>query len=302
MKHRKKEGIDNDSLHANLGSKEKKEEDDDSLYASLGCMFEGNRATTLKHYEWTHKHQNTNSKRPPIHVALRVVDEEPGALQSGHYLWPASKALCDFLASSVATLPSDQQPKTIIELGAGCALVSLAALQIFQESLQYLVISDHDTTTLERARDSHETTLEELYERAASEEEKMDIINETSSIPVEFEALEWGREDDLKHLREATREHNIDPTEFDMILGSDLIYSWDVVEPLFQSVSQLMSDRTCFFLSQSFGYDNETEREIDRLCNKLQLERISEVDKLSSEEEEGKVRIQSFRRKIPESK
>jgi hypothetical protein len=163
--------------------------------------------------------------------------------------------------------------------------------QLFQESLQCLVITDHDPGTLERARDSHETTLEELYERATSEEEKMDIINETSSIPADFEALEWGH--DLTHLKEVVMEH-IDPTTFDMILGSDLIYCWDVVEPLFLSASQLMSDDATFFLSQSFVYDEETEDKIDKMCNKLHLERVIVVDKLSSSEG---TRIQTFRRK-----
>jgi hypothetical protein len=46
----------------------------------------------------------------------------------------------------------------------------------------------------------------------------MDIINETSSILVDFEALEWGQ--DLKHLKEVVMEH-INPMTLDMILGSD---------------------------------------------------------------------------------
>jgi hypothetical protein len=72
---------------------------------------------------------------------------------------------------------------------------------------------------------------------------------------------------------------------------SDLIYDKDVVEPLLGSVSLLMDKRGTFLLSQSFVYDDATERDIDRLCSTLGLQRTVIQDDLSSD---GGVKLQEF--------
>jgi predicted nicotinamide N-methyase len=277
-------------------SKTREEEEDDAVYADVGIMFEGAHATTLKHFEFKGPQQQTSK---PIHVALKVVDDEPGAVQSGHYLWPASPALCEYLvqqkdSTSAKTIFSKLQPKSILELGAGCALVSLTALQLFEPSLRSVVITDHDPGTLERARDNYETTLEELYERAETEEEQMRIINELNNIPMTFESLEWGKES--KQLVKALSNHMKSPPTFDLILGSDLIYCVEVVEPLFVTAAQFLCDenpKATFLLSQSFAYDDASEEEMDRLCDKLQLTRTILQDEL---DQKG-ARIQEFKRK-----
>lgn len=266
---------------------DKGDEGEDLQYESLGCLLEANLPTTLKHYEWKHGRRN-------IHVAVRVVDDDPGAIQSGHYLWPAAPALCKYLASN-ATVVS--KPSSIIELGAGCGLVSLTALQLFHDSLQCLVTTDKDPSTLERARENYQITLQELYQREETEDEQLQSIQKLSSLPIEFELLEWGRRG-LDHWKEAIMEHKNAPLEFTMVLGSDIIDCVEVVSPLFQTATQLMSVSATFFLSQSFLYDEETEIEIDNQCQKLGLERVILIDTLPTHG----VRIQLFRRKDPENK
>jgi len=75
-------------------------------------------------------------------------------------------------------------------LGAGCALLSLTALQLWHDSLQCVVVTDHDPGALERAKDNRETTLEDLLESTETEEEQLDCINGLASIPILFETLE----------------------------------------------------------------------------------------------------------------
>jgi hypothetical protein len=64
---------------------------------------------------------------------------------------------------------------------------------------------------------------------------------------------------------------------FSLILGSDVIYSWTVVEPLFATVNAFLQSKqqqkidtaeckACFLMSQSFGYDEQTEQAIDSAC------------------------------------
>jgi predicted nicotinamide N-methyase len=263
------------------------EEENDAMYADLGFMFEGSHASTLKHF--TYERTKGPGKNKPIRIALKVVDDEPGGVQSGHYLWPASPALCEYMIQ----VESKLRPKGIIELGAGCALVSLVALQLYQEHVQQLVITDHDPGTLERARDNHEETLEELYERAETEEEQFQVINQLGSIPVAFESLEWGQAKGVKQIQNLVVDNNLVPPLFDLVLGSDLIYCTNVVDPLLTTASMFMNKGgpARFLLSQSFVYDQATERAIDEVCAKLKLERIVHQDKLS---EKG-ARIQEFR-------
>jgi len=360
-------------------TQESSERDSEDCYADVGFMFDGLQKSTLKRFLWgptsscatdtssckTTENDTTNKEAktttttsttraaastkktiPVVRVALHVVDDEPGALQSGHYLWPAAPALAEYLmqvapllqtqpaslSSSSLQLPGFSNPRNVLELGAGSALVSLTSLQLFQESLQCLVITDHDPGTLERARDNYETTLEDLLEAAETEEDQMDCINGVASIPVLFESLEWsntnkdddGDGDDDEKMKELSRiavEHNshallqddddnddgegfseesadgstsrekkstasrkssfsVDHTLydaerniFDLILGSDLIYSCDVVEPLFRSVSKFMTSKGSFLLSQSLALDETTESKLETICSVLNLER-----------------------------
>ena len=339
------------------------ERDNADCYADVGFMFEGLQASTLKRFSWgrtpteinnpqstarnksfTADEENLDAKKashsaaPEVRVALHVVDDEPGALQSGHYLWPAAPALAKYLIQLVSS-PTQQQhtssvlsllqnPRNVLELGAGSALLSLTALQLMHESLQCLVVTDHDPGTLERARDNYETTLEDLLEATHTEDEQMDCINGLASIPVMFEPLEWGDEDTAERVAQAAAEHNSHPlwvddddeddadadsgddkgkaastttivfpslnenqrqeqqqqplnpshnserNMFDLILGSDLLYSRDVVRPLFDSVSHLMAPEGSFLLSQSLlPLDNDTEECIQRMCETLYLQR-----------------------------
>lgn len=310
-----------DSSFSNLSITQEtsSERDSDDCYADVGFMFEGCQPSTLKRFQWVRptngeeKEDGTASVKPEVRIALHVVDEEPGALQSGHYLWPAAPMMAQFLVD-LSHVSQWEKPKNIMELGAGCALVSLTALQIMHESLHCIVITDHDPGTLERARDNYETTLEDLLESTESDEEQLDCINGISSIPVLFESLAWGNNEDVaQRVASAAAEHsypllsliesvvslpvnpnyNMDRNIFDLMLGSDLIYCREVVEPLLQTVSYLMSTDGSFLLSQSSRFDDEIEQSIDEACQALNLERTILWDTLR-EGEGGGARIQQF--------
>jgi len=187
-------------------------------------------------------------------------------------------------------------PRNCLELGAGCALLSLTALQLWHDSLQCVVVTDHDPGALERAKDNRETTLEDLLESTETEEEQLDCINGLASIPILFETLEWGSEDtaqciaraaaehtsplslqnhDQEHEKKGNPNHDTERNFFDLLLGSDLIYCHDVVEPLFRTVSFFMSPGGSFLLSQSItsSYNDEIDDAIDKICQKLNLQR-----------------------------
>lgn len=246
----------------------------------VGFMFEGAEASTLKHLEWTN-----DETRRSVYLAISSIDDTPGAVQSGHYLWPGAPALAKHLVENETTA----RPVSIVELGAGCALASLVALQLFADSLNCVVVTDHDPGTLERAHENRDSTLERLQEKRCDY-----FVEKVMSIPFLDESLTWGDESDAKKLLDVlqTTTKTADAL-FDWVLGSDLIYCKQVVAPLLRAASFLMKrgDGCQFLLSQSFPYDDETEDEINATTQKNGLQRTILLDTL---DQDGGVRIQKF--------
>ena len=213
-------------------------DDDEDYFADVGFMFESQQPVRLEQYHWDLPLSTTNvsddaPQTTTIQIALHVADDHPGAVQSGHYLWPAARLLSDYLIQQYRTNDVNEAGEntvdrlqlhnnnnnnnnnitTVMELGAGCAMVSLVALQLYKETLQCLCITDHDPSTLVRARDNYETTVQELLlvrarDKCRGDQEDVDnnndmndecedeqlneIINTITNIPVLFESLEWG--------------------------------------------------------------------------------------------------------------
>jgi predicted nicotinamide N-methyase len=307
--------------------------EDEDYFADVGFLFEANTPVRLERFTWTipsashgtataitttpvddddddddkeeeeqqrqrRDHsgvETTTSIFHKITVALHVADENPGALQSGHYLWPAAMDLAEYIVNhpNLSTFPlktstttTEEDPMmmmmqrmvptpnvtSVLELGAGCALVSMTALQLWRKTLRLVIVTDHDPSVLARARDNLETTLQTIFdENENDDDERLNaIINSVASIPVLFESLEWGDAQAMERVQREWQQHEVDLDRVDLILGSDLIYDPNVVEPLFQTAVQLGKR---FVLSQSFRYDSNTEQEIDRMCHKLKLQR-----------------------------
>lgn len=268
---------------------------------------------------------NTNSISNPSAVCavVRCIDDHPGVVASGHYVWPSSLFLCDYLiwnrysqrcchyfevlgegsthraphmdenesktlAHSVTRDHSWGMPiRSVLELGSGSGILSIVASQIFRDTLDVVVVTDHDPTTLERARENHASTFEVLHGIGAQQ-----------TIRTEFLQLEWGSQlewEQVVHclgsfrLEESREDKQRSSTtsgqpSFDLVLGSDLIDRVEVVEPLFSTINSALGRMTdtnnhygtangAFLLAQSFAYDAETETEINRVCNRFQLVR-----------------------------
>lgn len=232
--------------------------DDDSYYAEFGFLFESHQPVRVETYQWEN-----------LQVRLTVPDDDiPGCIQSGLYVWPAARELATYIVRSLA----DTSVLSVVELGAGCGLVSLTAWQVWKHSLQCLVVTDHDANTLARARDNLESTMQCLINQAQDNDELLNVvINSLASIPVAFDSLEWGESVDsilLNHIQEHSQF-----SQAHMILGSDLIHDQCVIQPLLQTVQKLMARTGSFYLAQSIALTPEAEEEMSRVCSELMLAR-----------------------------
>jgi len=291
---------------ANISSGHVKDVDDSSddesasCFTDIGFMFDNAQSTKQTHLIFTPSCPcilETNSSLS-VQVELECIDDNPGAVQSGHYLWPASSSLSQYIVDIYSTLHevschfNDSQIimparsiQSMVELGAGCGLVSIVALQVFQE-VKCSIMTDHDPGTLQRAKDNYIATRDSIG-----------IENEKGKKEPENESDEqFG--DTLSFNKDGTNhnEFTITNNGFDLVLGSDLIYCRDVVYPLLLTASCLMgsnNSNTMFILSQSFPYDDDTEKEIDDVCAQLGLSRNILTCKLDV----GGVRIQIISQK-----
>ena len=253
-------------LKVDTNNNEHNDDDSDDYFADVGFMFESQQPVRFEKCRWDvpttskihsdedittdsndcgndHSDDKTNcSTRPQttttsttsttvVQIALHVADDYPGAVQSGHYLWPAATMLSEYLINHQHHQVVNDHPQrfynTVIELGAGCAMVSFVALQLWKETLQCICITDHDPSTLVRARDNYETTMQQLFNndnclktnddddenavRGATcddddndndncDEHLNDIINTITNIPVLFESLKWGDKNAVEKL------------------------------------------------------------------------------------------------------
>jgi len=307
----------------------------DACLAEIGFMFDAEQETkskvlrflpnTSKDDEISQQilpaYENDGFMTEAVTVMVDCVDDDPGAVQSGHYLWPGAPALAQFLvdifSSTQKSSLSEQlhedlfshffqssQTETersklnIIELGAGCGLAGLTTLQLptFRNRIASLVFTDHDPGTLKRAEGNYHNTLRLKHDQSNDlDQSELDLVQ------IFFEELTWGDKDNLKNLYKEMKERNeFEISSFDIVLGSDLIYCEEVVKPLLESISWLLkgsgsndSSKSVMIMTQSFSYDIETENAIDNACHELSLNRFIVSCDLTS----GGTRIQVFSEK-----
>ena len=137
-------------------------------------------------------------------------------------------------------------PGRILELGAGCGMSGLVAGQIWGEA--ELVFTDYDFGVLKRCERNRDETLKKASQPALA--------------GATFVNLGWGDTDACAALG-----------KFDLVLGSDVIYSAAIVTKLLQTVSDLITEGGAFIMTQSFVYDVETEDAIEKETAALKIDK-----------------------------
>lgn len=251
---------------------------EEEIFSCAGYLFDSYQASQKATFSFSPSLGKIAAAQPHksnICVTLECIDDIPGALQSGHYIWPASPALAQYIVDTYYTSDLDKEEasiKRIIELGAGCGLVSLCAYQVFTDST-LLVVTDHDPGTLKRAKSNFESMNTNENNRVTRLLfEDLSWCDSTTYLQNFLNRIQKDSNDWLE-----TDTSNDDADKFDLILGSDLIYCQDIVRPLLTTVSFLLrksNKGSKMILSQSFNYSEITEEEIDCACEELNLRRL----------------------------
>lgn len=126
----------------------------------------------------------------------------------------------------------------VLELGSGTGVLSVA-LAPFAQSI---TASDHDPAALQLIQRNVQ-----LNQQFTTPQAHIDVV-----------PLEWGVDSGIAE-------------RFGLVVGSDLIYTETVVQPLFHTVHELMEENGIFVLGASFNIGEAAEREIEQQCEKYKL-------------------------------
>lgn len=193
---------------------------DESDLGAIGFMFDASHEKVVFDVNLNNGYQ----------ISLKTIGDTPGHKQSGQYLWPAAEIASNHFIANWPTLKSER----VLELGAGCGLAGLLISQL--PDVKEVVFTDYDYGTLTLIEESIQ--LNQVHN------------GDGNSIHQIVDFLEWGnfQFDPAKRTCEIPWMNE----KFKLIVGTDLIYSKDVVEPLFQTASYFLEQNGKFVLTSSF--------------------------------------------------
>lgn len=154
-------------------------------------------------------------EEPINEIKFKCIGDDPGHVQSGQYIWPAAKEAVNYLIKHWNNL----QSSNIIELGSGCGLLGIAISRL--STVQRITLTDYDAGCLDLINENI-------------------ILNSPHSCAFNVNMLKWGETCNNSY------------ETYPLIIGSDLLYSEDIVNPLFFTLNQLMGNDSVFVLISSF--------------------------------------------------
>lgn len=137
----------------------------------------------------------------------------------------------------------------IIELGSGCGLCGIVTSQM--KGVEYALMTDYDPGALEIINSN--ITMNKSHEE----------------MKYQVELLEWGTAIPYCITKELSNvEYKCENVYSMLILGTDLLYSVDIVEPLVQTVNKFLllakENKGMFILVSSFDIGENIEEQFNK--------------------------------------
>ena len=205
---------DNDNDNDNDNSND---DNDDNALGAIGFMFDAIHEKIKKEIVFDND----------ITIVLNTIGDDPGHVQSGQYVWPASIASGQYYISINDTIQQQCNSKEgcVLELGAGCGLAGLVMSKL--ESINTIIFTDYDHGTLKLLHENIiiNSNSNNSINTTTNSIQYIDDNNITKTFIIDY--LEWG-----KDIPQWNHYVNI-------IIGADLLYCSDVVEPLIKTISKV---------------------------------------------------------------
>lgn len=246
------------------------EDDDSDLEQAMGFMFDSSHARSCLSFS------PAGCLAP---IRLRMIKGDPGHVQSGQYLWPAAQFAAGWLFEHRSDPWLAAEQLHVVELGAGCGLAGLALAQL--PNVASVCLTDYDYGSLA------------LLQENADEAKTLDCFGDGEKNLL-VARVKWGAP--LPPLISSICAENSNV----LVVGTDLIYSQDVIQPLLQTAQQLLRSEggggdaslRRFVLFSSFDI-SDYDSEVARACHELKLD-LREVSSLDLDSLPPQARVQTF--------
>lgn len=221
--------------------------DDDS--PDMGDLFADPDPLDTFHFEYAlPEHETLNPTKTVIpiktvNITLTGHKAELGQTlhSTGLTLWRASELLCDYMIVQNTAI----QQKNVLELGAGLGLCGILAHHL---QAACTVLTDGDTDALKFMRANVAANCHGSSKDVISVDSDSSATDQSRSrSTIQCRQLVWGDNDRVDDLRK----QYTNSTGFHLVLGSDIIYVEEILDPLFQSVDRLLADNN--------GDDNDAQ-------------------------------------------
>ena len=235
--------------------------DDDSLGA-IGFMFDAEHQKIKKEIIFNCSSSSSSSSgssnnisnnsssvsskdNDVIKIIINTIGDDPGHVQSGQYIWPASIAAGNYFISVMTSIllkkcsnRSSSSGKKgggcVLELGAGCGLSGLVMSKL--DIIDTIIFTDYDHGTLQLLHDNiiinnNNTTTTTTTSTTSNNNDIIQYIdNSSNTITKTFmiDYYKWGNDVPIYW------DHYIN-----IIIGADLLYCSDVVEPLILTITKV---------------------------------------------------------------
>uniref|UniRef100_A0A0G4HQF1 Uncharacterized protein n=1 Tax=Chromera velia CCMP2878 TaxID=1169474 RepID=A0A0G4HQF1_9ALVE len=200
----------------------------------------------------------------PEYHQLRLLENKWKS--SGWQIWPAAFFTAKYLEmkSDAATL--EMRGKKVLELGAGCGLVSLVAANLgakvtATDSGDVLPILQMNCETSSFASVSRPSTKQAQASSASVEGGSSQLVK----LGVDAKEIEWGIDIRSEYPRGT----------YDLILGSDLFCEGETHIPLFLTLLQLFGPTTVGLISHVWRRPDRERHFLDRLSKYFSIHQVA---------------------------
>ena len=208
--------------------------------------------TTQNKENMTIDYRNSNYKTVLIPLPeltdKQIAIKQDFKLGKGGIFWDNSFYITKYMIDNIFT---DKSIKNVIELGAGTALPSIAALikgyNVVTTDIPKLIPFVDDIITMNK----------EIYSKSSQSK----VIK-----------LSWENKEDIEEVKKL---NNNEP--YDLIIGSELIYLDDLFDDLINTLRELSSEKTVIIMSYKVRLQEMVDDFINRVSKYFKIEYIDNV-------------------------
>ena len=186
----------------------------------------------------------SETKRDETETNFIIIEQDNECqIHTGGIVWETSYLLASFLESKFKESSLSLPLGKTLEIGAGCGMLGLV---LAAKPLCSSMVLTETEGPMKILRQNVEFNKERCYPSSKQNKNKFNTNddNHSFSINAKVHSLNWNNfEEDIRNSN-----NDLLPHSFDTIVGTDVVFSTDLVIPLLQTISKMSHEQTNIYL------------------------------------------------------